>query len=190
MTNPLLSIEIEGRRPDYRGKVREIFDLGDRLLMVATDRLSAFDCILPTGIPGKGAVLRLSRFWFRALRACCPRTPVERGGGLSRPVPPTRGTTAGRSMLVKGTSLDIEAVVRGYGRLRWKDYGGQRGLRRAGGLRKPTTSRFTPAARSDTGRRKHPAGGYRDGGESAERSAARVSRSAGTWPLVPNRATS
>ena len=62
---PVTTLELGSLRPDHRGKVREMFDLGDRLLLVATDRISAFDCIMPNGIPRKGEVLtQLSHFWF------------------------------------------------------------------------------------------------------------------------------
>ena len=161
MTNPLLSIEIEGRQPDYRGKVREIFDLGDRLLLVATDRLSAFDCILPTGIPGKGAVLTgISRFWFQALEGVLP-THFLSTEVADYPAPFHRHAErlAARSMLVKkARRLDIEAVVRGYlAGSGWKDYRRDgavcgvslpAGLKEADRLPEPI---FTPAAKNDTG---------------------------------------
>ena len=64
-SEPLLQLELPGIRKLKSGKVREIFDLGDRLLLVATDRISAFDCIMPNGIPSKGEVLtQISHFWF------------------------------------------------------------------------------------------------------------------------------
>lgn len=101
----------------FRGKVRDIYDLGDRLLLVATDRISAFDVILPTPIPDKGAVLtQLSAFWFG-------RTgPIVANHYLSTDVqdyPPLVRDSAdeltGRSMLVRKTRrLDVECVVRGY----------------------------------------------------------------------------
>ncbi len=70
---PLTTLDLGPIQPAHRGKVREMFDLGDRLLMVATDRISAFDCILPTGIPGKGKILtELSVAWFDALDGVVP----------------------------------------------------------------------------------------------------------------------
>jgi phosphoribosylaminoimidazole-succinocarboxamide synthase len=100
-----------------RGKVRDVYDLGDRLLIVATDRLSAFDVVLPTGIPGKGVILtQLSLFWFRllsdvaenhVLTARVDEYPAE----LQR----HRAQLEGRSMIVRRTEpLPIECVVRGY----------------------------------------------------------------------------
>src|SRR5512133_2639066 len=66
---PLLQTDLPGVALWRRGKVRDVYDLGERLLVVATDRLSAFDVVLPTGIPGKGVVLtQMSLFWFRLLR--------------------------------------------------------------------------------------------------------------------------
>ena len=71
----LTQLDLPGLTPAHRGKVREMFDLGDHMLMVATDRISAFDCILPTGIPGKGKVLSaLSVAWFHAPRTWLPIT--------------------------------------------------------------------------------------------------------------------
>src|SRR3990172_13089075 len=68
MTNTSVLLETPLANPSHRGKVRDIYDLGDRLLIVATDRISAFDVVLPNGIPGKGAVLtQLSAFWFHWL---------------------------------------------------------------------------------------------------------------------------
>ena len=65
MNEPLLQLDLPGIRKIKSGKVREVFDLGDRLLFVATDRISAFDCIMPNGIPRKGEVLtQISYFWF------------------------------------------------------------------------------------------------------------------------------
>src|SRR6201985_1419184 len=107
------------------GKVREVFDLGDTLLFVATDRLSAFDVILPDPIPQKGAVLnQLSAFWFRHfsevqnhfISADFDRFPDE--------LQPFRGQLSGRSMIVrKTTPLAVECVVRGYlAGSGWKEY--------------------------------------------------------------------
>ena len=107
-----------------RGKVRDIYDLGERLLIVATDRLSAFDVVLPTGIPDKGRVLtQLSLFWFDLL---CGLTlnHVVSGTELPPPFDAYRAELAGRTMLVRKTQpLPIECVVRGYlSGSGWKDY--------------------------------------------------------------------
>ena len=72
-SEPLLELELPGIRKLKSGKVREIFDLGDRLLLVATDRISAFDCIMPNGIPRKGEVLtQISHFWFEKFASLVP----------------------------------------------------------------------------------------------------------------------
>lgn len=100
-----------------RGKVRDIYDFGDHLLLVATDRISAFDVVLPTGIPGKGKVLTaLSAFWFRLTEDLVPNhlitTEVEEYPAACRPY---REVLRGRSMLVwKAKPLPIECIVRGY----------------------------------------------------------------------------
>jgi phosphoribosylaminoimidazole-succinocarboxamide synthase len=123
---PLLQTELPGFTLWRRGKVRDVYDLGDRLLIVTTDRLSAFDVVLPTGIPGKGAVLtQLSLFWFRHLADLMPNHVItadvdEYGPALAA----HRSQLEGRSMIVTKTEpLPVECVVRGYlvgsG---WKDY--------------------------------------------------------------------
>ncbi|PWB79458.1 MAG: phosphoribosylaminoimidazolesuccinocarboxamide synthase [Candidatus Methylomirabilota bacterium] len=100
-----------------RGKVRDIYDFGDCLLLVATDRISAFDVVLPTGIPGKGRVLTaLSAFWFQITADLVPNhliaTDVDAFPSACRPY---REMLQGRSMLVKKTKpLSIECIVRGY----------------------------------------------------------------------------
>lgn len=113
-----------GITPMARGKVRDIYDLGDWLLIIATDRLSAFDVVLPTGIPDKGRVLtQLSLFWFELLRDATPNH-VLRGTELPPPFDAYRGDLAGRTMLVRKTQpLPVECVVRGYlSGSGWKDY--------------------------------------------------------------------
>jgi phosphoribosylaminoimidazole-succinocarboxamide synthase len=114
---PVLQIELAGIPKLRSGKVREVFDLGDSLLFVATDRISAFDCILPTGIPRKGEILtQMSHFWFRELEG------IVRNHCLSRPGDPFPPRLAGlggdlerRGMIVrKAQPLPIECVARGY----------------------------------------------------------------------------
>jgi len=101
--------------PVHRGKVRDIYDLGKRLLLVSTDRISAFDWVLPTGIPDKGRVLtQLSAFWFSLLgeKNHLISMDVEEFG---LPEDCDLNTLAGRSMLVqKADVVPIECVVRGY----------------------------------------------------------------------------
>jgi phosphoribosylaminoimidazole-succinocarboxamide synthase len=148
-----------GISPAARGKVRDIYDAGDKLLIVATDRLSAFDVILPTPIPDKGRVLtQLSLFWFDLLRDVIPNHVVS-GTELPAVFDAYREELAGRSMLVRKTqALPIECVVRGYvSGSGWKDYqatgktGGialPSGLRESDRLPEPI---FTPATKAATG---------------------------------------
>ena len=109
-----------------RGKVRDIYDLGDKLLLVASDRISAFDVILPTLIPDKGKILtQLSEFWFSKIGDIVPNhlitTDVDRFPAACRP---HRSALEGRSMLVKkSTPAPVECIVRGYiTGSAWKDY--------------------------------------------------------------------
>ena len=148
-----------GISPAARGKVRDIYDAGDKLLIVATDRLSAFDVILPTPIPDKGRVLtQLSLFWFDLLRDVIPNHVVS-ASEFPAPFETYREELVGRSMLVRKTApLPIECVVRGYvSGSGWKDYQrtGEicgialpRGLRESDRLPEPI---FTPATKAATG---------------------------------------
>jgi phosphoribosylaminoimidazole-succinocarboxamide synthase len=120
----LRETQFAGLTPSARGKVRDIYDLGEQLLIVATDRLSAFDVILPTPIPDKGRVLtQLSLFWFDLLKDVIPNHVIS---ATEFPAPFDRfgAELAGRSMLVRKTKpLPIECVVRGYvSGSGWKDY--------------------------------------------------------------------
>jgi phosphoribosylaminoimidazole-succinocarboxamide synthase len=113
-----------GIAPAARGKVRDIYDLGDQLLIVASDRLSAFDVVLPTGIPDKGRVLtQLSLFWFDLLRDVIPNHVVS-ATEFPTPFDAYKDELDGRSMVVRKTQpLPIECVVRGYvSGSGWKDY--------------------------------------------------------------------
>jgi len=99
-----------------RGKVRDMYDLGDRLLMVATDRLSAYDVVMQEPIPGKGIVLTgLSEFWFKRTKGVIPNHLLSTDiGELDLPEPANR-TLDGRSMIVRRAErVDVECVVRGY----------------------------------------------------------------------------
>ncbi len=148
-----------GISPAARGKVRDIYDAGDKLLIVATDRLSAFDVILQTPIPDKGRVLtQLSLFWFDLLRDVIPNHVLS-ATEFPAPFDAYREELAGRSMLVRKTApLPIECVVRGYvSGSGWKDYRatGQicgialpPGLRESDRLPEPI---FTPATKAATG---------------------------------------
>jgi phosphoribosylaminoimidazole-succinocarboxamide synthase len=113
----LRDVAVPGRAPDYRGKVRDLYDLGDHLLLVATDRVSAYDVILNEGVPGKGRVLtQISRFWFEKLQHLAPNhcvtTDVAR---FPKPFCDHPALLEGRSMLgLKAKRWDVECVVRGY----------------------------------------------------------------------------
>ncbi|HUC53190.1 MAG TPA: phosphoribosylaminoimidazolesuccinocarboxamide synthase [Candidatus Cybelea sp.] len=120
----LRETQFAGLPPAARGKVRDIYDLGDKLLIVATDRLSAFDVILPTPIPDKGRVLtQLSLFWFNLLKDVIPNH-VFSATDFPSPFDRFKDELAGRSMVVRKTQpLPIECVVRGYASgSGWKDY--------------------------------------------------------------------
>jgi phosphoribosylaminoimidazole-succinocarboxamide synthase len=130
MTNvnrtPILQLDLPGLTKVRSGKVREVFDLGDRFLLVASDRISAFDVIMPNGIPRKGEVLtRLSHFWFARLAGLVPNHLLA---GVDDPLPavlqPFAAQLTGRSMMVKKAApLAIECIVRGYlSGSGWKEY--------------------------------------------------------------------
>lgn len=145
--------------PVRRGKVRDIYDLGERLLLVSSDRISAFDWVLPTGIPDKGRVLtQLSAFWFERLGEAHHMLSVD-VDEMGLPDGADREELAGRSMLVRKTHVvPIECVVRGYlSGSGWKEYREQgtvcglklpAGLRESDRLPEPI---FTPATKEETG---------------------------------------
>jgi len=170
MTNsnhePILQLDLPGIKKLKSGKVREIFDLGDRLLFVATDRLSAFDVIMPNGIPRKGEVLtQISHFWFEKFAALAPNH-LLRQANEPLGVPALAGLPAAqladlqrRSMIVKkARPLAIECVVRGYlSGSGWKEYKKSQtvcgiklpaGLTESAELPEPI---FTPATKAETG---------------------------------------
>jgi phosphoribosylaminoimidazole-succinocarboxamide synthase len=148
-----------GITPVARGKVRDIYDAGDKLLIVATDRLSAFDVILPTPIPDKGRVLtQLSLFWFNLLKDAIPNHVLS-ATEFPAPFAEYQEELAGRTMLVRKTEpLPIECVVRGYiSGSGWKDYIATgkicgvalpAGLQESDRLPEPI---FTPATKAATG---------------------------------------
>jgi len=151
--------QFAGLTPAARGKVRDIYDLGDKLLIVATDRLSAFDVILPTPIPDKGRVLtQLSLFWFNLLRDIIPNHVLS-ATDFPPPFDKFKDELAGRSMVVRKTQpLPIECVVRGYiSGSGWKDY---RVTGKICGIQLPTGLResdplpepiFSPATKASSG---------------------------------------
>jgi len=148
-----------GLIPSLRGKVRDIYTLDEQLLIVATDRLSAFDVVMPTPIPDKGKVLtQISLFWFDLLKDVVPNHVLS-ADGFPAPFDAYREQLAGRSMLVRKTNpLPIECVVRGYlSGSGWKEYGATgkvcgivlpEGLRESDRLPEPI---FTPATKAATG---------------------------------------
>jgi phosphoribosylaminoimidazole-succinocarboxamide synthase len=160
--NPvLLDTQIENILRHARGKVRDVYAAGDRLLIVATDRISAFDYILPTGIPDKGRVLtQLSIFWFDFLRDVTPTHFLTANvDEYPVPLPNYRDQLDGRSMLVKRAKMvEIECVARGYiSGSGWKEYREHgtvcgiplpKGLRESDKLPEPI---FTPATKAQTG---------------------------------------
>ena len=158
---PLLESKLPGIKLWKRGKVRDVYEVGDKLLLIATDRLSAFDVVLPTGIPGKGVLLtQMSLFWFELLKHVVPHHVVSADvSEYPDELKPFRNQLEGRSMLVLRTDvLPIECVVRGYivgsG---WKDYkktGAICGIALPAGLRESDRLEppiFTPATKAETG---------------------------------------
>jgi len=161
MNEPLLQLDLPGIRKVKSGKVREMFDLGDRLLLVATDRISAFDCIMPNGIPRKGEVLtQISFFWFDRFASSVPNHLLARAQDpLPSSLQPFASQLAGRSMIVKKAQpLAIECVVRGYlAGSGWQEYRKRQtvcginlpaGLQESSELPEPI---FTPATKAETG---------------------------------------
>jgi phosphoribosylaminoimidazole-succinocarboxamide synthase len=161
MTSAIRETHLEGLTLKARGKVRDIYDLGDHLLIVASDRLSAFDVVLPDPIPDKGKVLtQISVFWFHQMADLTPNHLVAwRVEDYPAELQPYADQLLGRSMLVKKCQpLAIEAIVRGYlAGSGWKDYQktGQvcgydlpAGLRDSDRLDKPL---FTPSTKAEQG---------------------------------------
>ena len=160
MNETLLKIDLPGIVKVKSGKVREVFDLGEHLLFVASDRISAFDCVLPNGIPRKGEVLtQISHFWFDQTEQLVPNHRVGRSGELPAQLAHLGDTLARRSMVVKKAQpLAIECIVRGYlSGSGWKEYKKQGtvcgiklpvGLRESDELPEPI---FTPSTKAESG---------------------------------------
>ncbi len=157
--NPALTSSVLPGMTPRRGKVRDVYDFGDRLLFVASDRISAFDWVLPTGIPDKGRILtQLSKFWFDRLNVANHLLSMD-PTSVALPSGTDSSVLVGRSMVVKKASVfPIECVVRGYlvgsG---WKEYQQTQtvcgiplpaGLKQAARLPEPI---FTPATKAETG---------------------------------------
>ncbi len=157
----IVTTSFEGLKLFRRGKVRDVYDLGDALLVVSTDRISAFDVVMPNGIPHKGEVLtQLSCFWFGLIAGITPHhlitADVEKYPAV---LAPYRDQLRGRSMLVKKTKpLPVECIVRGYlSGSGWKEYRTSRsvcgvalpeGLQESDKLPQPI---FTPSTKADEG---------------------------------------
>ena len=161
MNEPLLQLDLPGIKKVKSGKVREVFDLGDSLLFVATDRISAFDCIMPNGIPRKGEVLtQISYFWFDRFASFQPNHLLSKADDpLPAVLRPFSRQVARRSMIVKKCEpLAVECVVRGYlAGSGWKEYRQNNtvcgiklpdGLQESSELPEPV---FTPATKAETG---------------------------------------
>jgi phosphoribosylaminoimidazole-succinocarboxamide synthase len=158
--SPVVSqTDFPGLKLRGRGKVRDIYELGDRLLIVATDRLSAFDVVLPTPIPDKGRVLtQLSMFWFEKLADIVPHHVIS-AKDFSGELAPYCASLDGRAMLVRRTEpIPIECVVRGYlSGSGWKEYqktGAVCGIPLPAGLRESDRLPepvFTPSTKATTG---------------------------------------
>ena len=161
LPSPVIHTRLNGLAPHRQGKVRDLYDLDDRLLMIATDRISAFDYVLGSGIPDKGKVLtQLSAFWFDQTRGIVPNHLITTRVADS----PARwradaAMLEGRSMLVRKTNpVPIECVARGYlSGSGWKDYAATgtvcgmalpAGLRESDRLPQPI---FTPATKATSG---------------------------------------
>jgi phosphoribosylaminoimidazole-succinocarboxamide synthase len=160
-TLPVHETNLEGVPMKARGKVRDIYDLGDHLLIVATDRLSAFDVVLPDPIPDKGKVLtQISLFWFQQMADITPNHLVAwEVADFPQELQKYGEVLQGRSMLVKKAEpLAIEAIVRGYlSGTGWKDYQASgkvcgytlpAGLRESDKLPEPL---FTPSTKAELG---------------------------------------
>jgi phosphoribosylaminoimidazole-succinocarboxamide synthase len=162
MSEPIvLSTSIEGLPPPRRGKVRDIYETDEHLLIVATDRVSAFDVVLHEGIPGKGRVLtQVSRFWFDRLADIVPHHLLSVDvDDFPAVFQPARDSLAGRSMLVKKAQpLPVECIVRGYlAGSGWQEYRATgavcgitlpEGLRESERLPEPI---FTPSTKAPEG---------------------------------------
>ena len=163
MASPQMTVisqtDFPGLKLRGRGKVRDIYEVGDKLLIVATDRLSAFDVVLPTPIPDKGKVLtQISLFWFDTLTNIIPNHVLS-AKDFTGELAPYAAALQGRAMVVRKTEpLPVECVVRGYiSGSGWKDYQKTAaicgislppGLRESDKLPKPI---FTPSTKATTG---------------------------------------
>lgn len=155
---PMIETKLTDISAFKQGKVRDLYDLGDKFLIVATDRISAFDCILPTGIPDKGEILtKICEFWFNLTNSIAPNHLI------TTKIPPElkkyNDVLAGRSMLVKKTKvLPVECIVRGWltgsGLKEYKANGSVCGVKLPQGLlnsSKLNEPIFTPTTKAEEG---------------------------------------
>jgi phosphoribosylaminoimidazole-succinocarboxamide synthase len=159
--NVVCETSLADRGPDRQGKVRDIYDLGDKLLLVATDRISAFDWVNPVGIPDKGRILtQISLFWFEKMADLCKNHLISADiADFPAPFRERADMFAGRSMLVrKCEMLPVECVVRGYlagsGLKEYKEKGTVCGIRLPAGLveaDKLAEPIYTPATKESDG---------------------------------------
>ncbi|MBN1405744.1 MAG: phosphoribosylaminoimidazolesuccinocarboxamide synthase [Candidatus Omnitrophica bacterium] len=164
MTKALLNTDLPDIKLFKKGKVRDVYAIGDKLLIVATDRISAFDVIMPNGIPDKGKILtQISTFWFDFTKTIIKNHIIATGFDEMVSIEPNlakyKSQIEGRSMLVKKTApLTIECVVRGYlAGSGWKEYKQSgavcgiklpKGLKESDKLPKPI---FTPSTKAEAG---------------------------------------
>ena len=161
MNDPILQFDLPGLKKVRSGKVREVYDLGDSFLLVASDRISAFDVIMPNGIPRKGEVLtQISHFWFEKFSALVPNHLLAKADDpLPKNLQPFAAQLARRSMIVKKAKpLAIECIVRGYlSGSGWKEYKKSQticgiklpvGLTESAELPEPI---FTPSTKAEAG---------------------------------------
>lgn len=161
MNEPILQLDLPGITKVRSGKVREVYDLDDAFLLVASDRISAFDCILPNGIPRKGEVLtQISHFWFERFSSLAPNHLLAKADDpLPKNLQPFVAQLARRSMIVKKAQpLAIECIVRGYlSGSGWKEYKKSQtvcgiklpaGLGESAELPEPI---FTPSTKAESG---------------------------------------
>ena len=161
MEQPVIETDFKGLTLLKRGKVRDIYDLGNELLLVATDRISAFDVVMPDPIPEKGKILtRISLYWFDIMKSLLPNHVISGDvDDYPESCRPYMDVLRGRSMLVKKTEpLPIECIVRGYiSGSGWNDYQASgevcgiklpEGLKESAKLPEPV---FTPSTKAETG---------------------------------------
>ena len=157
MNETLISTNLPNVPLDTSGKVRDVYDRDDSLLIIATDRISAFDCVMPNGVPGKGKILtEMSMFWFEYTSDIVPNHLITANvDDFPEILKSYRDQLEGRSMLVKKAKrIDVECIVRGYisgsGWKEYKKYGSISGITLPAGLQeaeKLPQNIFTPSTR-------------------------------------------